>query len=82
MKRHDPSIREYASYVPVGQAVAKLRWWEQQGAEILYLGSHRRPENAVLNAAVLAASVSPPARSCTAETARVMPMSHAGRCRT
>jgi hypothetical protein len=38
------SVSDYASYVPVGNAVEKLKAWQKQGAEILYLSSH---ENAV-----------------------------------
>ncbi len=36
----DKSIFDYASYVPVGDAVKKLQNWKKQGAEILYLSSH------------------------------------------
>lgn len=36
----DASIYDFASYVPVGNAVAKLQIWSQQGAEIVYLSSH------------------------------------------
>lgn len=35
------SVRDYASYIPVGDAVRKLKSWESQGAEILYLSSHK-----------------------------------------
>ena len=31
---------DYTSYVPVGNAVQKLKQWEAQGAEIAYLSSH------------------------------------------
>lgn len=34
------SIHRYASYIPVGNAVEKLRKWQSQGADILYLSSH------------------------------------------
>jgi len=54
VKRHDPAIEEYAAYVPIGQAVARLRGWEEQGAEILYVSSHRKPENVARDASVLA----------------------------
>ncbi len=37
----DESVHEYATYVPVGQAVRKLRAWQEQGAEIVYLSSRR-----------------------------------------
>jgi hypothetical protein len=41
----DESLHDFATYVPVGGAVGKLRAWAGQGAEILYLSSHRRPED-------------------------------------
>src|SRR5919204_3780606 len=44
-RRGDESLRDYVAYVPVGEAVEKLRTWASQGAEILYVSSHRRPEN-------------------------------------
>ena len=37
----ETSVRDYASYIPVGDAVQKLKSWESQGAEILYLSSHK-----------------------------------------
>ena len=41
----DDSIYNFASYVPVGDVVKKLQAWEEQGAEIEYLSSHRRVED-------------------------------------
>lgn len=38
------SVRDYKSYVPIGNAVKKLRNWKKDGAEILYLTSRRKPE--------------------------------------
>ncbi len=38
------SVHDYKSYVPVGNAVKKLQTWKNQGAEILYLTSRRKPE--------------------------------------
>ena len=35
----DPSVWDFASYLPVGKAVQKLKTWRDQGAEILYLTS-------------------------------------------
>ena len=35
------SVRDFASYVPVDNAVQKLKSWQQQGAEILYLTFHK-----------------------------------------
>ena len=36
----DPSLHDYVSYVPVGNAVKKIKAWQEQGAEICYLSSH------------------------------------------
>lgn len=41
----DPSVCDYASYIPVGNAVEKLKSWQSQGAEILYLSSHETAED-------------------------------------
>jgi hypothetical protein len=37
----DQSLHDYASYIPVGNAVKKLQEWKGQGAKICYLSSHR-----------------------------------------
>lgn len=34
------SVLDYENYVPVGNAVQKLKEWKSQGAEVLYLSSH------------------------------------------
>ncbi len=36
----DESVLDYVSYVPVGNAVEKLRNWKNEGVEIIYLSSH------------------------------------------
>lgn len=41
----DPAVHDYASYIPVGSAVEKLKSWQSQGAEILYLSSHETAED-------------------------------------
>ncbi|MFW9828001.1 MAG: hypothetical protein ACFFEY_10435 [Candidatus Thorarchaeota archaeon] len=41
----DDSISDFGSYIPIGNVVKKLTTWQIQGAEILYLSSHRTPEN-------------------------------------
>jgi len=41
----EPSVHDYASYIPVGNAVEKLKSWQSQGAEILYLSSHETAED-------------------------------------
>lgn len=35
----EASVLDYANYVPVGNAVGKLKGWQNQGAEIIYLSS-------------------------------------------
>jgi len=41
----DESIRDFATYIPVGDAVRKLQAWKEQGAEIVYLSSHKLTED-------------------------------------
>ena len=41
----DPSVHDYSSYIPVGNAVEKLKSWQSQGAEILYLSSHETADD-------------------------------------
>ena len=49
----DSSVHEYASYIPVGNAVEKLKSWQQQGSEILYLSSHETAEDVEKDKSVL-----------------------------
>lgn len=48
-----PTIGDYAAYVPLGGAVAKLHRWQDAGAQIDYLSSHRNPDDVALDAFVL-----------------------------
>jgi hypothetical protein len=57
-----PTIREYTAYVPVGQAVAKLRRWHDADAQIDYLSSHRNPGDVAKDALVLRTCAFPPGR--------------------
>ena len=41
VKDGDPSIHDYPSYVPIGNAAKKLLRWKNQGAGIVYLTSRR-----------------------------------------
>lgn len=41
----DASVHDYASYIPVRNAVEKLKSWQLQGAEIIYLSSHESAED-------------------------------------
>jgi hypothetical protein len=45
VKRNEKSVYDYAHYVPVGNAVEKLKNWQKQGAVIIYLSSHRTLPN-------------------------------------
>ncbi len=44
VEENDESVHDYKSYIPIGNAVKKLRDWKNQNAEILYLTSRRKPE--------------------------------------
>jgi hypothetical protein len=49
----DKSLHDYASYIPVGNAVRKLREWKRQGAAICYLSSHRNAKDVADDKSVL-----------------------------
>ena len=53
VRDHGESIYDFASYVPVDNAVRKLHTWRQQGAEILYLSSHKTVEDVKKDKTVL-----------------------------
>ena len=53
LDRRDESLYDFASYVPVDNAVRKLQAWRQQGAEIVYLSSHKSVEDVEIDRAVL-----------------------------
>jgi hypothetical protein len=50
---HDKSVYDFASYVPLDNTVRKLQAWQQQGAEIIYLSSHKRLGDVDIDKAVL-----------------------------
>ena len=56
----DPALHNYAAYVPVGGAAAKLQSWREQGAHIAYLSSHRHPDDVAKDAFVLQENGFPP----------------------
>ncbi len=41
VETNEPSVHKYDEYVPVGKANEKIKGWQEQGAEIVYLSSHR-----------------------------------------
>lgn len=49
----DASIHDYASYIPVGNAVRKLQQWKAQGARICYLSSHKNAKDVADDKVVL-----------------------------
>ena len=51
--RRDGSLYDFASYVPIDNVVRKLHAWHQQGADIVYLSSHKRIEDVETDSAVL-----------------------------
>ena len=38
---NDPAVNHYETYVPIGKANEKIKKWQEQAAEIVYLSSHR-----------------------------------------
>ena len=44
VKDKEASVKNYGSYIPIGDAVKKLTSWKNQGAEILFITSRRKPE--------------------------------------
>ena len=37
----EPSVKQYAEYIPIGWAVEKLRQWKEQGATLIYITSRK-----------------------------------------
>jgi hypothetical protein len=58
----DPALHDFAAYVPVGDAVAKLRRWQEQGAQIDYLSSQRSRDDVAKDGEVLRCHGFPPGR--------------------
>lgn len=38
----ESSVKDYSSYVPIGNAATKIKRWTDQGSEIIYMTSRRR----------------------------------------
>ena len=53
VKNKESSVLNYVSYIPVGNVVEKLKSWQSQGAEILYLSSHETAEDVEKDKSVL-----------------------------
>lgn len=45
VEENEESVSRYENYVPVDRADEKLRKWQQQGAEIIYLSSHQNEKD-------------------------------------
>lgn len=45
VRRRDPSVRDFASYVPTPGTAAKLAAWQRHRAILVYLSSHHRPDD-------------------------------------
>ena len=52
--QRDPSVTDYAAYLPTEAAADKARAWQQHGADICYLSSHRAAADARTDGEVLA----------------------------
>lgn len=44
VKEKELSVKDYSSYIPVGNSPEKLTKWKKQGAEILYLTSRKKQQ--------------------------------------
>jgi hypothetical protein len=53
VRRRDPSVRDFASYVPTPGTAARLAAWQRHGAILVYLSSHRHPDDIRTDAAVI-----------------------------
>lgn len=56
----EPSVADFASYVPTEGSVSKLQNWAAQGARILYLSSHRKAPLVELDTNILRSHGFPP----------------------
>jgi hypothetical protein len=52
-RRRDPSVLDFASYVPAESAVSKAQAWQHHGADVSYLSSHTGEADVALDRAVL-----------------------------
>jgi hypothetical protein len=59
-REHDPSVKDFANYVPIGSASEKVGAWAAKGAEIVYLSSQRDSLGVVADRVVLSRWAFPP----------------------
>ena len=60
VRRGEPSVRDFATYVPTPGSEEKLSAWHGHGATIVYLSSHRRPDDIHADEAVVGRHGFPP----------------------
>ena len=60
--KKDPTIYDYSSYIPIGNAVNKLTRWKDQEVRIFYLTFHRNRKNVKKDKSVLRKSGFPKGR--------------------
>jgi hypothetical protein len=53
--KKDESIYDFSTYIPIGNSVRKLLSWNEQGAEIVYLSSHKKVQDVKKDIRVLKA---------------------------
>jgi uncharacterized protein (DUF2132 family) len=44
VQNHKETVHDYASFIPIGNSVRKLNNWAREGVEIMYLTSHKKPD--------------------------------------
>ena len=64
VRESEESVHDFSSYVPVGRSPQKVQSWDAQGAEVVYLSSHRRLEDVEKDRSVLKAYQFPEGEVC------------------
>ena len=60
VRRGDPTVPDFASYIPAPGTADKLAAWHRHGAILIYLSSHRRPDDLRADESVLRRHGFPP----------------------
>jgi hypothetical protein len=60
VRRRDPSVADFASYLPTPGTADKLAAWARHGAILIYLSSHRRPDDIRADDSVIRRHLFPP----------------------
>jgi len=53
VRRRDPTVRDFASYIPTPGTAAKLAAWQRHGATLIYLSSHRARDDIRIDESVV-----------------------------